>query len=431
MNWDTMSPGDATQLRLCAARLSDLAMDVALSRRKHSERDANVISREAEILRQRADDEDAAQPPRAGMIGAIGALPSTIPAEAAGIDASTDTQAIAAWLAQYAGSLRTLDNCRKEAERFYLWIGKQGKALAEVRHEDVMRFRAFLGNPSAEWVSATPHPRTSPDWRPLRGPLSAASIRQAEIVLAGMFGWLVRARYLPINPFALSRRLRGTRRLQSRFLTRRQLQIVLDTVDADRADGDARRAARDRWLIRLLYQTGLRVSEAVGHDMGAFERREGAAGHRWGLSVTGKGGKPRTIPATTALLDALRAFRSAWGLSALPTPGDATPLLPSLRGGGHLTRTGAYRAIEAIFAAAAARCDDETDAARLREASTHWMRHTRGTHLVADEASLKTVQELLGHASLTTTSLYVHDELDRVQDDIERAEQRAERAAKA
>src|SRR5581483_2795657 len=101
---------------------------------------------------------------------------------------------------------------------------------------------------------------------------------------------------------------------------------------------------------------------------------------------------------------------------------ETMPLLPSLRGGGHMTRSGVYRALDRIFERAAACCEDADDAAKIRLASTHWMRHTRGTHLIADNASLKTVQELLGHVSLTTTSRYIHDELDRVQDDMEKAE---------
>ncbi|MEY2151119.1 tyrosine-type recombinase/integrase [Rhodanobacter sp. 115] len=354
-------------------------------------------------------------------------FPTTIrraPVESgAAIEAKTDADAVVAWLSQFASKANTFANCRKEAERFMLWIGSQGKALADVRHEDVMGYREFLANPPQGWVSRISHSRNDLAWRPFRGPLSPASIRQAEIVLSGMFTWLTEARYLALNPFALSRRPRDVRtRKVARFLTPSQLQIVLDTVDDVPADGDERRAARDRWLIRLLYLTGLRVSEAVGHTMGHLVRRQTPTGTRWKLCVVGKGDKEREIPATKAFMEALHTFRVAWGLSPLPFALESTPLLPSLRGGGHLTRTGAYRALEAIFARAAERCSDQRDAANIRLASPHWMRHSRGTHLVADDASLKTVQELLGHASLTTTSQYVHDELDRIHDDIERAE---------
>lgn len=340
-----------------------------------------------------------------------------------GITAQTDGEAIGAWLSQYAGKANTFANCRKEAERFLLWINHQGKALADVRHEDVMNYRTFLASPPRGWVNKHALSRLNDAWRPLRGPLSPASIRQAEVVLSRMFTWLAQARYLAINPFALSRRPSDVRtRKVQRFLTRTQLQIVFDTVDDDPADGDQRRAARDRWMIRLLYLTGLRVSEAVDHTMGDLVPRDTPKGARWKLRVVGKGNKERDIPATKAFMEALHTFRVAWGLPPLPFAREATPLLPSLRGGGHLTRTGAYRALDEIFARAAARCSDSQDAENIRLASPHWMRHSRGTHLVADEASLKTVQELLGHASLTTTSQYVHDELDRIQDDIERAE---------
>lgn len=367
---------------------------------------------------------NAVTPHRAFPATILPAAPRRTPAEpVAGIAASSDAEAVCAWLSQYTQSPCTFANCRKEAERFLLWIGRKNKTLADVRHEDVMDYRAFLASPPDDWVNKNTRPRGHAAWRPFRGPLSPASIRQAEIILAGMFTWLTDARYLTMTPFALSKRQGDTRaRTVERFLTHAQLQWVFDTVDAKPVDGDQRRAARDRWLIRLLYLTGLRATEAVEHTMGALMRRESPKGTRWALAITGKGGKKREIPATPALLDALRTFRTAWGLSPLPAHGESMPLLPSLRGGGHLTRTGAYRAIVEIFKRAAASCVDADDAVNILHASTHWMRHTRGTHLVADDASLKTVQELLGHASLTTTSRYVHDELDRVQDDMERAE---------
>lgn len=341
------------------------------------------------------------------------------------ISADNDPAAIAAWLACHASKPTTFSNCRKEAERFYLWIESQSMRLADVRHEDVIRYRAFLADPPRKWVSKTPRSRLDSRWCPFRGPLSLASIRQAEVVLSGMLAWLVDADYLASNPFALSRRPKDLRpRKIERFLTHAQLQAVFDAIEAMPVETphDRRLAARDRWLVHLLYRTGMRASEAATHTMSAFVRMESPRGERWALAITGKGDKRRDIPVTQALLDELHRFRSALGMRPAPVPGEETPLLPSLRGGASLTRGGVYRALEAVLAAAADRCEDAVNVDRLRRASTHWLRHSRGTHLVESGANLNTVRDLLGHASLTTTSLYVHGEFERMQDDIERIE---------
>lgn len=350
---------------------------------------------------------------------------STCGTRSSKINAEDDPSAIAAWLGRHANKPATFSNCRKESERFYLWVESQAMRLADVRHEDVLRYRTFLGNPPKDWVGKVPRRRLDPRWCPFRGPLSPASVRQAEIVLSGMFAWLVDAEYLRFNPFTLSSRSKDSRpRTVERFLTHAQLQVVFDTIEAMPVERphDRRRAARDRWLVHLLYRTGMRASEAATHTMGAFARMESPSGERWALAITGKGNKPRSIPVTQALSDELHRFRSALGLRPTPVPGEETPLLPSLRGGASLTRGGVYRALEAILAAAHERCMDPIDKDNLRRASTHWFRHSRGTHLVESGASLNTVRDLLGHASLTTTSLYVHGDFERMQDDIERIE---------
>lgn len=359
----------------------------------------------------------------------------TIPAAPPGarLEAGDDIGAIRAWLMQYADNPRTFSNYRKEAERFYLWCQAQGKALIDLRHEDTMRYRVFLAAPPANWIVAATRPnrqppsrpRAHPAWRPFRRALAKASIRQAEIILNGLLAWLVEAEYLPANPLALSRRFRDNRPKRiARYLTHEQWQRVLDAVTALPMDTTTqkRRAVRDRWMVQLFYRTGLRVSEAAAATMGAFYRRETPKGPRWTLDVIGKGEKPRSIPVTDTLLAELRAYREGVGLPVSPSASEVTPLLPALRGGQAMSRSGTYRALAAVFEAAAKRCTDQADKDKLRLASTHWLRHTRGSHLVSAGTPLKSVQDLLGHASLTTTSLYLHEELDQMDADLERAE---------
>lgn len=345
------------------------------------------------------------------------------PADTTGLRATTDREAIAAWLAQYRESTNTFDSYRREAERFWLWLQTKGLTLVQVKHEDMLQFLQFLRAPPEDWISRKPWPRSDPRWQPFHRPLGAASVRQAESILKALFGWLVEARYLPANPLALMRHKRSGKRKLVRFLTTEQLALVYATIEAMPTRLPEQRAiyARDRWLIRLLYLTAMRISEAATRTMGDVQPRKVGTVTKWALQVIGKGDKERSVPITHDLLVELATYRVALGLSGTPAPGEDTPLLNGVRGRQGMTRAGIYNAVKRIFATAADRASG-ADAEALRRASPHWLRHTRATHLVEAHVSLGSVREFMGHASLTTTSLYAHEELDRVQDEVERAD---------
>jgi hypothetical protein len=130
--------------------------------------------------------------------------------DACQVSAKNDLDAIRAWLSNYADRKATFDNYRKEAERLLLWCVTQlGKPLSSIAHEDLIVFKEFLKDPQPRdrWISLNggKYPRDDARWRPFNGPLSPASQRQAQIILNGMFNWLVSAGYLRGNPMALSR----------------------------------------------------------------------------------------------------------------------------------------------------------------------------------------------------------------------------------
>lgn len=339
------------------------------------------------------------------------------------IGAGSDREAIGAWLAQYVGRDNTFDAYRREAERFWSWLNHRSCTLADVTYEDLARFRAFLTDPPASLVNATVHSRKDPRWRPFRGPLSMTSRKHAESILRGMFSWLVEGGYLPANPFTLLRHPRGGQRRPHRFLTADQWACVRDTVAAmpENTPQERVRKARDRWMVQLMYYTAVRISEAAQGVMGDITPRRVNGQTKWSLTVVGKGDKERSLPLTAQLLQELREYRRFMGLSDMPNSGETTPLVASLRGGESMTRFGIYTAIKAIFGAASWRMGD-ADAAVLRNASPHWLRHTRTSDLVDAHVSLVSVRDLLGHANLSTTSLYAHEELDHMQTEIEKAD---------
>ncbi|MGU7812939.1 tyrosine-type recombinase/integrase [Burkholderia sp. AW49-1] len=343
------------------------------------------------------------------------------------IAAAHDLDAVRAWLARFVDTPTTFQNYRKEAERLLLWaVIACGKPLSSLTHEDLVGYRQFLLAPApAElWCAngGRKHPRGDPRWRPFYGPLSAASQRQAMVILNVMFSWLVQAGYLAGNPLALSRqRQRRPAPRVTRHLGPPLWQAVKDAIAAMPRD-DARAALhadRARWVFTLLYLGGLRITEAADTTMGHFFARRDANGRdRWWLDVTGKGGRQRLVPATAEMMAELARYRRAHGLPAQPADGEPTPLvLPANRTRKPLTRAALHRIVKQVFRFAADRLraqgnGGEEQARVLEQASAHWLRHSAGSHMADGRVDLRLVRDNLGHVSLTTTSQYLHADDD-------------------
>ncbi|SOE87748.1 Site-specific recombinase XerD [Burkholderia sp. YR290] len=322
-----------------------------------------------------------------------------------------------------------------------------GKPLSSLTHEDCLRYQRFVADPqpAATWIAnagaggGRKHPRGDARWRPFHGPLSPASLRQAMVILNVLFSWLVQAGYLAGNPLALSRQRtpKAAPRI-TRYLEPALWQEVKDFI-ASMPQQTARDRAhyhRVRWLFTLLYLGGLRIAEAGSNTMGQFFVRRDADGTmRWWLTVHGKGDKERLVPATRELMTELSRYRQFLGMTALPSPNETTPLVLPIGGtAGNtaepgrtktegpsqrpLTRAALHTIVKDVFAGAAGRLRErgEAFAARadlLGQASAHWLRHSAGSHMADNQVDLRLVRDNLGHASLTTTSLYLHVDDDR------------------
>jgi integrase/recombinase XerD len=169
-------------------------------------------------------------------------------------------------------------------------------------------------------------------------------------------------------------------------------------------------AVRDRALLELLYAAGLRVGEATRLD------REDLSLEGGFVRVIGKGDRERMVPIGTPAVTALRAYldgvRPAWLRRPLPPRGG--PLFVTPRRG-RLGRMGAWRAIQRAARAAGLE----------QHVSPHTLRHSFATHLLEGGADLRVVQELLGHASISTTQLYTHVTGERIRQVYARAHPRA------
>lgn len=161
----------------------------------------------------------------------------------------------------------------------------------------------------------------------------------------------------------------------------------------DQAPGPARRARRMACLLELLYATGLRVSELV-----ALPRTAASIDARL-LVVKGKGGRERMVPLTETARAAMAAHLPA-------VPEDSPWLFPADSESGHLTRQAFARDLKDAASAAGLRAD---------KVSPHVLRHAFASHLLHNGADLRIVQELLGHADISTTQIYTHVLDDRLK----------------
>ena len=153
--------------------------------------------------------------------------------------------------------------------------------------------------------------------------------------------------------------------------------------------GDGPIPLRDRALLEVLYGTGARISEAVGLDIDDLDLASGA------VRLLGKGGKERVVPIGTYATEAVQAW-TVRGRPEMATKGKAGPALFLNQRGARLSRQSAW----AVITAAAGRAN------LTGHVSPHTLRHSFATHLLEGGADVRVVQELLGHASVTTTQIY-------------------------
>ena len=336
--------------------------------------------------------------------------------------ANNDYDAVQAWLSLHEAPA-TLRAYRKEAERLILWaIIERGVALSSLATEDAVAYRAFLRQPSPtqRWVGPA-SPRTGAEWRPFVSGLSARSRAYALTVLSSMFRWLIEQRYVLANPFA-GIKVRGAR--QATLDTTRSFSegewMLLRTV----ADGlewsygwQPGAAQRLRFLIDFSYSTGLRADELVHATLGSVEID--AHGDHW-LHVVGKGSKAGKVVLPGLARGVLDRHLAQRGLAVTPAKWNpATPFIGSRDGEAGITSKRLWAIVKRFFATAADVLADTnpTLAEKLRRATPHWIRHTHATHALQRGAELTTVRDNLRHASLSTTSMYLHS------DDLRRAKQ--------
>jgi integrase/recombinase XerD len=234
---------------------------------------------------------------------------------------------------------------------------------------------------------------------------SPASVARAVVAVRSFHRFCVTEGHLALDP---SEDVTAPRVPQGipKALTEPEVEALLGAVT-----GDGPTALRDRAILETLYATGLRISELVGLDLGAIDLEEGF------LRAFGKGAKERIVPVghtASAAIEAWLPARAALLARARRDRADPDAVFLNPRGG-RLTRQGCWKIVSAYGLRAGL-------GGRL---SPHVLRHSCATHMVDRGADLRVVQELLGHASVSTTQIYTKVTPSRLRAVYEAAHPRA------
>jgi integrase/recombinase XerD len=283
-------------------------------------------------------------------------------------------------------SRHTLAAYRRDLARYAQFLAERGlDAPDQVGAALVADFLADLrrGRPSR-----------SPDGPPAHPPLAASSAARTVVAVRGLHRFLQSEGITKDNPAAEVKPPRPPMRLPKAV----SVEVVERLIEAAGFDG-TELAVRDRGLLELLYGTGARISEAVGLDVDDVDLSGGS------LLLRGKGGKQRLVPLGSYARRAVQRYLDG-SRPRLVERGHGTPALWLNARGGRLSRQSAWAVLQAA-----------AEKAGVREpVSPHTLRHSFATHLLDGGADVRVVQELLGHASVTTTQLYTLVTIDSLRE---------------
>jgi integrase/recombinase XerD len=288
-------------------------------------------------------------------------------------------------------SRNTLQAYRSDLLQFGEFLDRRGLSVVETQHGDLAAFLSELAGASPPTTRAR-QPQSAGGAPSERAPVAAATLGRKVACLRSFYRHLRREGTIEHDPTA---ELRGPPKTQHlpRVLSRDEVAQLLREPK-----GTEPRSLRDRALLELMYASGLRVSEAIGLELGDVDLDEGV------LCARGKGSKERIVPIGRQAVAALRAYCRS-GRPALVGAGAESHLFVNRRGLG-LTRQGLYKIIQG----------HARGAGLEQKMSPHTLRHTFATHLLSGGCDLRSLQEMLGHADLATTQVYTHLSAERLKD---------------
>jgi len=274
-------------------------------------------------------------------------------------------------------SPHTLAAYRLDLEQLALFVARETGVAARVGDVDHLLLRRYLAQ--------------------LGKRVKKSSVGRKLAAIRSFFRFLVRHGAVAKNPAELI----ATPKKENRLPFHLDIDQVTTLVEAPQ--GDDKHALRDRAILEMLYSCGLRVSELTGLAIGDLDLSGGM------VRVLGKGGKERIVPVGSRALEAVRTYLEGRGV-----PGGSAPLFLNTRGQ-RINRRSVARIVDAHVLRIAA----------FKRISPHILRHTFATHMLEGGADLRAIQELLGHASLSTTQKYTHVGIDRLMEVYDKAHPKA------
>ncbi|HEX2823561.1 MAG TPA: site-specific tyrosine recombinase XerD [Streptosporangiaceae bacterium] len=278
----------------------------------------------------------------------------------------------------------TIESYRRDLRRYESVLAARGRTtLNDVTAADVAEFLALMREGDDEHAA-----------------LAVSSAARAVIAVRGLHAFAVAQGLAEVDPARDVPPPSPPRRLPKAITLTEVERLLAASGPAPDTAGADPRLLRDRALLEFLYGTGARISEATGLDIDELQLDEDPM-----VRLIGKGSKHRVVPVGSYAARALQAYlvRARPALAAPSLRG--TPAVFLNARGGRLTRQGAW----GVLHAAAGR-------AGLADVSPHTLRHSFATHLLDGGADIRVVQELLGHASVTTTQVYTLITVDRLRE---------------
>lgn len=345
-------------------------------------------------------------------------------------------------------SEHTYTRFRNETERFLLWAFLMKEMpIDSMKKSDILDYADFCWSPPVNWICLANHEKfvyrngcykQNKDWAPFRLKLPKASLNDSNVKpdkkkykpsqqtltasftgVIAFYKYLMNEEYCYGNPAQIAKKdcryfIKDAQVKEVKRLSSEQWQYVFDVALKLADEND--RYERSLFIIAALKTLFLRVSELSERKnwsptMSHFwEDSDG----NWWLKIFGKGRKLRDITVPENFLHYLKRYREYRGLSPLPSSDDNNPIVEKIRGQGGMSSRQLSRIVQDIFDRAyeVMRKKEGSDKARkLKEASTHWLRHTGASMEVERGRALKDLSEDLGHSSMATTdTVYVQTE---------------------
>lgn len=279
------------------------------------------------------------------------------------------------WLAVEKGrSTNTLAAYRRDLRRYRDHLVRRGRTLVDAEEDDVLAFVHVLTGEG----------------------MAASSVTRSLVAVRGLHRFLV-AEEVRVDDPAVEVEMPRVPRGLPKALTLEQVTALIEAVE-----GDDPVARRDRAILETLYGTGVRISELVGMSLGDVDLHDGLA------RVLGKGSKERIVPLGRHAATALAEWVAPAGRGAMEperwASRDAAEAVFLNHRGGRLSRQGAWGVVR----------KHGLEVGLAAELSPHVLRHSCATHMLDHGADIRTVQELLGHASISTTQIYTKVSTERL-----------------